>query len=90
MAWQRQPDVRREAFDRSEDSTRPSSRARTWTSATACARPVTLVADPRLRNIHLGDPSRLRALFFGELWRGRDNIRVTCVDESPSGASERG
>ena len=36
-----------------------------------------LVADPRLRSIHLGDPSSLRALFFGELWRGRDNIRVT-------------
>lgn len=36
-----------------------------------------LVADPRLRSIHLGDPKTLRALFFGELWRGRDNIRVT-------------
>ena len=36
-----------------------------------------LVADPRLRSVHLGDPATLRALFFGELWRGRDNIRVT-------------
>ena len=36
-----------------------------------------LVADPRLRSVHLGDPATLRALFFGELWRGRDNIKVT-------------
>lgn len=36
-----------------------------------------LIADPRLRSVHLGDPRTLRALFFGELWRGRDNIRVT-------------
>jgi hypothetical protein len=36
-----------------------------------------LVADERLRSTHLGDPRTLRALFFGELWRGRDNIRVT-------------
>jgi len=36
-----------------------------------------LVADPRLRSVHLGDPATVRALFFGELWRGRDNIKVT-------------
>jgi hypothetical protein len=36
-----------------------------------------LIADPRLRSIHLGDPRTLRAVFFGELWRGRDNIKVT-------------
>ena len=36
-----------------------------------------LVADPRLRSVHLGDPKTLRAVFFGELWRGRDNIKVT-------------
>ena len=36
-----------------------------------------LVADPRLRSVHLGDPGTLRALFFGELWRGRDNIKVS-------------
>lgn len=36
-----------------------------------------LVADERLRNVHLGDPRTLRGLFFGELWRGRDNLRVT-------------
>jgi GT2 family glycosyltransferase len=36
-----------------------------------------LIADPRLRSVHLGDPSSLRALFFGELWRGRGNVKVT-------------
>ena len=36
-----------------------------------------IVADPNLRNIHFGDPRTLRALFMGELWRGRDNLRVT-------------
>jgi len=30
-----------------------------------------------LRSIHFGDPKTLKALFFGELWRGRDNLRVT-------------
>jgi GT2 family glycosyltransferase len=36
-----------------------------------------LVSDPRLRSVHFGDPSTLRALFLGELWRGRDNLRVS-------------
>jgi GT2 family glycosyltransferase len=36
-----------------------------------------IIADSRLRSIHFGDPATLKALFFGELWRGRDNIRVT-------------
>jgi glycosyltransferase involved in cell wall biosynthesis len=36
-----------------------------------------LVADPQLRSIHFGDPRTLKALFLGELWRGRDNLRVT-------------
>ena len=36
-----------------------------------------VVADPELRSIHFGDPTTLKALFFGELWRGRDNVRVT-------------
>lgn len=36
-----------------------------------------IVAEPALRSIHFGDPRTLKALFFGELWRGRDNIRVT-------------
>jgi GT2 family glycosyltransferase len=32
---------------------------------------------PGLLNIHLGDPATLRRLFLGELWRGRDNLRVS-------------
>jgi len=36
-----------------------------------------LIADDRLRSVHQGDPRTLRALFFGELWRGRDNLRVS-------------
>ena len=36
-----------------------------------------LVADSRLRNIHYGDPSTLGQVFRGELWRGRDNLRVS-------------
>ena len=36
-----------------------------------------LIADPALRSVHFGDPATLRALFFGELWRGRNNLRVT-------------
>jgi hypothetical protein len=36
-----------------------------------------LVADERMTSIHLGDPESLTALFKGERWRGRDNVRVT-------------
>ena len=36
-----------------------------------------IVAEPALRSVHFGDPRTLKALFFGELWRGRDNLRVT-------------
>ncbi len=36
-----------------------------------------IVADPGLRSVHFGDPRTLKALFLGELWRGRDNLRVT-------------
>jgi len=36
-----------------------------------------LVADERLRSVHLGDPATLKALFRAERWRGRDNIRVS-------------
>ncbi|MEO7192298.1 MAG: glycosyltransferase [Vicinamibacterales bacterium] len=36
-----------------------------------------LIADTRMRNIHHGDPRTLGQVFFGELWRGRDNIRVS-------------
>jgi hypothetical protein len=36
-----------------------------------------ILQDPRLRNVHLGDPSTLTALFRGELWRGGDNLRAS-------------
>ena len=36
-----------------------------------------LLGDSRLRSVHYGDPLTLRALFMGELWRGRDNLRVS-------------
>lgn len=41
------------------------------------ARGAVLVADGRLRSIHYGDPETIRQVFLGELWRGRDNIRVS-------------
>lgn len=37
----------------------------------------TLMNVPTLRNVHLGDPPTLRRLFTSELWRGRDNLRVS-------------
>ena len=30
-----------------------------------------------MENVHYGDPRTLSDLFFGELWRGRDNLRVS-------------
>jgi GT2 family glycosyltransferase len=36
-----------------------------------------VLADSRLRSTHYGDPSTLRRLFLSELWRGRDNLRVS-------------
>ncbi len=36
-----------------------------------------IVNDPALVSVHFGDPETLRGLFNSELWRGRDNLRVT-------------
>jgi hypothetical protein len=36
-----------------------------------------LLAVEALRSVHLGDPPTLRTLFLAELWRGRDNLRVS-------------
>jgi glycosyltransferase involved in cell wall biosynthesis len=33
-------------------------------------------ADPNMASTHFGDPTTLNALFRGELWRGRDALRV--------------
>lgn len=41
------------------------------------ARGFRLINEPRMYNVHHGDPASLRQLFLGELWRGRDNLRVT-------------
>lgn len=41
------------------------------------AKGVRLLADPRLRSVHHGDPRTLRQVFLGELWRGRDNLKVS-------------
>lgn len=36
-----------------------------------------LLSASALQSVHHGDPRTLRALFLAELWRGRDNIRVS-------------
>lgn len=36
-----------------------------------------IVGDSRIESIHHGDPRTLTALFRAELWRGRDNLRVS-------------
>jgi hypothetical protein len=41
------------------------------------ARGYRLLADRRMKNVHHGDPQTLQQVFFGELWRGRDNLRVS-------------
>jgi GT2 family glycosyltransferase len=38
---------------------------------------VRILGDPRLGSVHHGDPKTLRDLFKSELWRGRDNLRVS-------------
>jgi hypothetical protein len=36
-----------------------------------------VLGDSRLLSVHYGDPQTLKSLFLSELWRGRDNVRVT-------------
>jgi hypothetical protein len=36
-----------------------------------------VMSEPGMSSVHHGDPSTLRALFVGELWRGRDNLKVS-------------
>jgi GT2 family glycosyltransferase len=36
-----------------------------------------LMAEPGMASVHHGDPPTLWALFVGEMWRGRDNLRVS-------------
>ena len=41
------------------------------------ARGYALLSDQRMKNVHYGDPRTLGQVFAGELWRGRDNVRVS-------------
>ncbi|MFN7978439.1 MAG: glycosyltransferase [Vicinamibacterales bacterium] len=41
------------------------------------ARGCTVLAVPGMKSVHHGDPARLGDVFWGELWRGRDNLRVS-------------
>jgi hypothetical protein len=70
--------LRREAFDAVGGF---DSRLETCEDVDLCQKLVAkgwrVVADERLYNVHLGDPTTLKALFRGECWRGRDNLRVT-------------
>lgn len=36
-----------------------------------------VMSDDKLRSVHYGDPATLGSLFMGELWRGRNNMRVS-------------
>ena len=36
-----------------------------------------IVSNADMRNVHFGDPATLSAVFAGERWRGRDNLRVS-------------
>ena len=36
-----------------------------------------VIAVPGMKSVHHGDPARLSDVFWGELWRGRDNLRVS-------------
>ena len=63
---------------RSADSTKRSRRAKTSTCAGDWPR-LTGGWSPTTRSVsvHYGDPRTLGAVFTGEMWRGRDNLRVT-------------
>lgn len=70
--------VRREAFDAVGGF---DEQLETCEDVDLCARvaakgwQVRLV--PGMKSVHHGDPARLAQVFWGELWRGRDNLRVT-------------
>jgi glycosyltransferase involved in cell wall biosynthesis len=36
-----------------------------------------LIHDSRMISAHMGDPSTLKSLFLGEMWRGRNNLKVS-------------
>jgi hypothetical protein len=70
--------VRRDAFERLRGFDETLGTCEDWDF---CMRlheeRLRLLSDAGLRSSHFGDPSTLTALFRGELWRGRDNLRVS-------------
>ena len=70
--------VRRDAFERLRGFDETLSTCEDWDF---CMRlheqGLRLLSDGDLRSSHFGDPPTLVALFRGELWRGRDNLRVS-------------
>ena len=70
--------VRREAFVNAGGF---DERLETCEDVDLCARLASagwdILAVPGMRSVHHGDPARLANVFWGEVWRGRDNVRVT-------------
>jgi GT2 family glycosyltransferase len=70
--------VRREAFVRIGGF---DERLETCEDVDLCARAAAagwdVLAVRGMQSVHHGDPARLSNVFWGELWRGRDNLRVT-------------
>jgi hypothetical protein len=70
--------VRRRAFDAADGF---DVRLQTCEDIDLCrrirSRGYRILHDSRLRSVHFGDPATLRDVFRGELWRGRDNVRVS-------------
>jgi hypothetical protein len=70
--------VRREAFERAggfDESLQTCEDVALCATLRSCGYRV--IAEPRMASVHHGDPETLKALFLGELWRGRDNVRVS-------------
>jgi hypothetical protein len=70
--------VRRDAFEQLGGFDETLSTCEDWDFCMRLhERHLRLLSDANLRSAHFGDPSTLAALFRGELWRGRDNLRVS-------------
>ncbi|MGE0813768.1 MAG: glycosyltransferase family 2 protein [Vicinamibacterales bacterium] len=70
--------IRRQAFDAAGGF---DERLETCEDVDLCVRVARAGWDvravPGMKSVHHGDPARLSHVFWGELWRGRDNLRVT-------------
>lgn len=70
--------VRRDAFEQLRGFDETLSTCEDWDFCMRLREQrLRLLSDADLRSSHFGDPSTLAALFRGELWRGRDNLRVS-------------